>query len=416
MKYENDLTTGNVARQLVKYAVPLVLSSLLQSVYSITDMVIAGHFIGGQGLSAINNAALVMNLITQIALGLTVGGNVLIGRLYGSGEHETRKTAAGTLFTVCLLLGVFCALLVSVCSGSIMFALHAPALSEATGYLRVCAIGLLPIFGYNALSAVFRAMGDSRRPLMVVACTSSANVVLDILFVAVLHRGVLGAAVATVLSQVLAFLISLAYVFRDKEELGICRKYLHPDADATKKIFQLGIPIALQWTIASISWLAVSFLINRYGVDPSAGNGVSARIKDFCQLFITAMTSAAATMIAQNLGAKGYGRAEDVMRTCMKITLGIAVVMILTVQLFAPSLAAVFTSQREVQHWAVLNLRIEIFAQIFYAGFLTYNTLATGCGDTVFVMWNSFVNCIVVRFVLAIILDRFLGIIGVYLA
>ena len=161
----------------------------------------------------------------------------------------------------------------------------------------------------------------------------------------------------------------------------------------------------------------MAYLINGYGlVVYSAANGVSNKIKDFCQLFISAMTGAASTMVAQNLGAGLYDRAKSVMHTCMKITLGMAAVLILISELLAPVLVSFFTPDPEVQHWAAINLRIEIIGQLFYAGFFTYNTLATGCGDTMFVMWNSFVNCIIFRLVLAIIFNHFWGIYGVFIA
>ena len=416
MAIGTDLTQGNVSKQLIRYALPLVTTSLLQSVYSITDTIIAGHFIGNSGLSAINNASLIMNLITQIAIGLTVGGNVLIGQYFGGRAEEQRKGAAGCLFTLCLVIGVISAAVFFAASRPLLVLLQAPALEEATGYLRICALGLFPIFGYNALAAIFRALGDSKKPLYFILCSTSVNVVLDLLFVAVFRWGVEGAALATIIAQVAAFLFALVSTMRNRRDVGLYNGYLKLRKDTCAKIFRFGLPIALQWTIASISWLVVAFLINHYGVAPSAGNGVSNKVKDFCQLFISAMTSGAATMIAQNLGAGMYDRAREVMKVCMRMTLIMAFCLIAIAQIFGPQMVSIFTPEPEVQRWAVLNLRIEIFAQVFYAGFLTYNTLATGCGDTVFVMWNSFVNCIVVRLVLAVLLERFFGIIGVYVA
>ena len=157
-------------------------------------------------------------------------------------------------------------------------------------------------------------------------------------------------------------------------------------------------------------------LINKYGVDVSAGNGASNKIKDLCQLFITATTSASATMVAQNIGAGEYGRAEKVMKTCMKMTVLIAVSTIAVIEVFAPQFVKIFTPDAVVAGYAVNNLRIEIVAQIFYAGFMTYNVLATGCGDTTFVMGNSFLNCVIVRLILAVVLQHRLGLNGIYIA
>lgn len=413
---QTDLTTGSVSKQLIRYSVPLICTSLLQAVYSITDIMIVGHFVGSSGISAVNNASLIMNLLTQIIIGITVGGNVLIGQYFGAGDAENRKRATGSLFTLCMVSGVVCSAVFYLASRSLLLLLGAPALEEATSYLEISAWGLLPIFGYNALSAILRAMGNSRASLYFIILSTAINVALDILLVAVIPMGVAGAAVATVTAQCVSFLMALFYVVKHRDAIGFHARYLRPVAEKCKRILVLGFPLALQWTVASVSWLAVAFLINRYGVDCSAGNGVSAKIKDFCQLFIFAVYSGACTMVAQNLGAGEFDRAEKVMRTCMKLTLGMAACLILVSELCAPWMVKLFTGDAEVQRWAVFNLRIEIVAQLFYAAFFSYNTLATGAGNTLFVLFNSFVNCILVRLVLAILFERVWGIAGVFAA
>ena len=416
---DRDLTQGSVTRQLVRYALPLVTTSLLQSLYSIADYIVAGFFISSAGQSAINNSSLIMNLMTQIAIGLTLGGNILIGQYFGSREDEPRKQSAGSLFTMSVIVGLVCAVLLTSLSRPLLMLLKAPALVEATDYMRICAIGLLPIFGYNACSAILRAVGNSKIPLYCVIASTAANVVLDLLFVAVLDLGVAGAALATLLSQFISFFTALGFCLKHREHLGLTRAYLRPRGDRVRAITKLGLPTAFQWAIASVSWLVVAYLINGHGdasLIYSAANGVSNKIKDFCQLFISAMTGAASTMVAQNLGAALYDRARNIMKTCMKITLGMAAAFIVICEILAPVLVSFFTPAAEVQQWAAVNLRIEIIGQLFYAGFFTYNTLATGCGDTMFVMWNSFVNCIIFRLVLAIIFNHFWGVWGVFIA
>lgn len=412
----NDMTHGSVPKQLLQYALPMVITSLLQAVYSIVDIIIAGHFIGSNGISAINNSSLIMNLITQIAIGFTVGGNVLMGQYFGNKEEEDYKKSSGTLLSFSLVLGIVSMAVFYGLSGRFLILLGAPALEEATVYLKICSIGMPFIFGYNAISATLRALGNSKSPLFFILLSTSINVALDIVFVAVLHMGVSGAALGTLIAQCVSFCAALFYGIVHRETLGLKFCYLRIIPEKLKLIIRFGFPIALQMTIASISWLVVMMLINKYGVDVSAGNGVSNKIKDFCQLFISATTSAAATMAAQNLGAGEYERARSVMKTCIKMTLLIAGGTIVIVQLFAPQLVSIFTADPDVAVHAIRNLRIEIIAQLFYAGFMSYNVLATGSGDTMFVMGNSFLNCIVVRLVLAVILQHLLGINGVYIA
>ncbi len=412
-----DLTQGSVTKQLIRYSLPLVATSLLQSLYSIADYIVAGFFISSAGQSAINNSSLIMNLMTQIAIGLTLGGNILIGQYFGNHEEEHRKQSAGTLLILSVVVGIVTAALCFIFTRQLLILLKAPALAEATTYLRICSIGMLPIFGYNALSAILRAVGNSKMPLYFIIASTTTNVVLDLVLVIVFRMGVAGAALATLISQFVSFFAALIFCLRHREHLGLTRKYMKPHKERAKAILKLGLPTAFQWGIASVSWLVVSYLINGYDlVVYSAANGVSNKIKDFCQLFISAMSGAASTMVAQNLGAGLYDRAKKVMHTCMKVTLSMAAILIVISELFAPALVSLFTPEADVQHWAAINLRIEIIGQLFYAGFFTYNTLATGCGDTMFVMWNSFVNCIIFRLVLAIIFNNLWGVYGVFIA
>lgn len=357
-----------------------------------------------------------MNLVTQIAIGFTVGGNVLMGQYFGKKDYENYKKASGTLFSFSLVLGIFSMILLFLLSGHILILLKAPALGDAVIYLKICALGMPFIFGYNAVSAALRALGNSKNPLYFIILSTSVNIALDIIFVAVLHMGTAGAALGTLTAQCVSFFAALCYGARHKVDLGLMRGYLKILPEKLKQIIHFGFPLALQMTVASISWLAVMVLINKYGVDVSAGNGVSNKIKDFCQLFITATTGAAATMAAQNLGAGENDRAGDVMKVCMKTAMLIAAGSIILAELFAPQLVSIFTHDPDVAVHAIQNLRIEIIAQIFYAVFMSYNILATGCGNTIFVMANSFLNCIVVRLVLAVILQHLLGITGVYIA
>lgn len=419
MKQEStvhNLTDGSVRRQLTRYALPMVAISLLQALYSMTDIIISGHFVGNVGISAINNSGQVLGIVTNIAIGVTMGGNILISQFFGAGDQDRRKEATGTLFSLSLLLGVFGAVMLILFARPMLVALGAPALEQACDYLNICALGLPMIFGYNALSSVLRAVGNSKTPMHIVIAATLLNVALDLLFVGPLQMGTKGAAAATVIAQTLSFLLALLYMLRHRELFELRPRFFKIRPALTASIFKLGIPSALQNTIGSISWLVVTFLINSYGVDVSAGNGVAIKIKDFCQLFTAAMANSAASMIAQTLGAKKFDRAKQVMDETMKITLLISAGMIAIVELFTPQLVAVFTSDAKVAEAAVLNLRIEILAQVFYASFPVYNALAIGAGHSLFAMANSFVNCILFRVVLAVTLNHFFGIVGLYTA
>lgn len=413
---ENDLTKGRVSRQLVRYAIPMISTSVLQALYSLIDLMIVGQFLGSDAVSAVNNATLIINLLTQIIIGFTIGGNILIGQYYGSKRNEDYRKSCGTLFTLCAVCGVAFVVVFRLLARPLLIMIDAPALELATTYLQICVFGLFFIFGYNALSAILRALGNSKKPLLFILVSTTVNILLDLLFVAHLNMGVAGAALATLIAQIISFSLALHYVWSNRAQTGFTKEYLGIHWDKAKKILKIGFPTALQWTAASLSWVVVAFLINQHGVDVSAGNGISNKIKEFCQIFTTATVSAGATMAAQNIGAGDYERAKEVLRSCLRMTLGIATCLIVVVQLLAPLLVGLFIDDAVVAQHAILNLRIEIIAQIFYAGFMSFNVLATGSGDTLFVMANSFLNCIVARLVLAVLLESLLGAVGIYIA
>lgn len=411
-----DLTQGNPTRQLIRYASPLVISSLLQAFYGMADMIIAGRFIGEAGISAINNATQLTMIVMSVAFGLGTGGSIMIGQYFGAKDDHNTKEVCGTLFSLSLLLGLAASAILLFFGRPLLQLLGAPSLADATAYLRVSAFGVIAVFGYNATSSILRAMGNSRQPFYFIAASTVLNMLLDLLFMAVFSMGTAGAALATILAQYLSFFLALIYLRRHREIMDFSRDKLKIRARHVKSTLRLGIPTIIQSTVASLSWLTVTSLINSYGVTVSAGNGVSIKIKEFCQLFISAMASACSAMVSQNLGAGKFDRAGQITKTTMKITVLMAVVMIAIVEIFAPQLVGIFTADQQVIDAAVLNLRIEIIAQVFYAMFLVYHALAIGAGHTTFTLLSSFTNCIVFRLILSVTLNHFFGLPGLYIA
>lgn len=228
--------------------------------------------------------------------------------------------------------------------------------------------------------------------------------------------GTAGAAYATVFSQIVSCVIAFVYLFLNRQIFSFQLSNMKIRLNEMKKIFRLGIPSAIQMTIAGFSWLFVTYMINQYGVDVSAGNGISIKIKDTCQLLLSAMNLASSTMIAQNLGAKKYDRVMVIVNTAIKINLILALCTIVICQIFGGAMVGFFTNNAAAAATGTLNLRIEIFGQIFYAIFLIYNSLSIGAGQSEFAMFNSFMNCIVVRIVLCYIFDKIWGLTGIYIA
>lgn len=412
----HNLTEGNVSRQLVRYALPVVASSLLQAIYSIVDMLVVSQMLGETGASGVSNGAQCITVLTQVAIGLSNGGNILVGQYFGAGDRENREETTGSFLTLFTILGIIVAVIVAAVARPFMVFMGAPALEEATAYLFAAAWGLFFVYGYNALASVLRAMGNSKTPMNCVIVSVVLNVVLDILFVGPLGWGTAGAAWATVISQAVSYFVCLVYLIRHREFFSFGRQQLRMRWEKIRMILKLGIPCAVQMTVAGISWLVVTYLINDYGAVISAANAYSGKVKDLSGMFISAMSTAAASMVAQNLGAGLYDRGKKVMYTAMKMALCMAAVIIVVVELLAPVLVGVFTDDAQAIHYAALNLRIEILGQVFYAIFLVYHSLMVGAGDTWWVFFSSFSNCIVFRVILSVTFEALWGVEGVYVA
>lgn len=414
---QTDLTVGRVPQMLLRYAAPVITSSLLQAVYSLVDMLVVSHLLGSAGASGVSNAAQVTTLVSQIAIGLSNGGAILAGQYFGRKDKAGQEETIGTFFTLFLLLGALAALGCWLAAGPFLTFMGAPAFPEAYAYLRISTLGFFFVFLYNAMSSVLRAVGNSRRPMYFVLAGVSLNIVLDLICVGPLRMGTAGAALATVISQALSAGLALIYLLSHRDIFSFAPGLLRLRLRRVRMILKLGIPCAIQMTVAGISWLVVTYQINDFGTVISAASAYAVRISDLCKMFITSLSAAASAMIAQNLGIQKYDRAREVMYTAMKMAMGISLALILLVEVSAPMLVRVFTQDQEAIAYAVLNLRIEVVGQIFYACFLIYHSLMTGAGHTWWVMFSSFVNCILFRVALTLLFNQVLGmgVTGVYL-
>ena len=416
MATQTDLTQGSVRRQLVGYAAPVVATTVLQTVYSLVDLLVVSHLLGSSGASGVSNSSQVILILTNIAVGLSNGGNILVSQYFGSGDVRRRQRVTGTFLTLFLLVGVAVAMGCLSLSDTILSMMQAPAYQEALDYLRVASVGLVFVYLYNCLASVLRAVGNSRQPMRIILATSVVNVVLDLLFVGPLGMGTAGAALATVLSQALSCVLALVYLLRHRDIFSFARELLVPCGEDIRRILKLGIPCAVQMSVAGLSWLTVTSLVNGYGVDCSAASAYSAKVKDLSMMFITSLSNAASVMIAQNLGAKKYDRAMEVLKEAVKLSVLISAVLVVFIELTAPWLARVFTDDPNVIAIAAKNMRIEIIGQMFYAFFLVFHAMMIGAGDTYMVLVSSFINCILFRIVLCLVFNSLWGLTGIFVA
>ena len=380
-----DLTNGNVPKQLLTFALPLILSGFLQTAYNMVDMIVVGQYVNKAGLAAVSISTDVLHFLTFIAMGFSNAGQVIISQYVGSGQQDKIKRLIGTLFTFLLGASLIMTFVCFFLTDSILVWMNTSAESYdyAKDYVIVCILGLFFIYGYNLVSAILRGMGDSMRPFMFVGVAAVLNIVLDLLFVAHFHWGTMGAALATVIGQALSFLWSLVYLYRRREEFGFDFKLesFGIKMDVFSPLISLGIPMVLQSAAITLSMLVVNSFINSYGTVATAVTGVGNKLSTISNMFAQSMSTAGSSMIAQNIGAEKYERVTKVIVTSLTMIACITAILCAIIYAAPRGVFGIFSDDVEVLDMAEVYVPIALvmFAScIFRSPFMA---LISGSGN-----------------------------------
>lgn len=350
--FKRDLTEGSVSKGLLMFALPLFASNILQVVYNLVDMVVVGQVMGKIGMSGVSIGGDVLHFITALAMGFCGAAQIIIAQNVGAKRMEDVKKIIGTLFTFLFIFGICIMGVFWVLRFKALELLNTPAESydEAYSYTVTCIFGILFIYGYNAVSAILRGLGDSKRPFTFIAIAAISNAVLDVLFVAVFEWRAFGAALATVIGQGISFIFSIIYLYKRKEMFGFDFKL--SSFGISKPHFQslisLGIPMCIQYAAINFSRIVVARFINGFGVIPSAVAGVFNKSSQIVSLFANAIFTAGGGMVGQNIGAEKYDRVNKILVTaviCMAIT---DIVLMGALNLFPDAIFGMFTKDIDV--------------------------------------------------------------------
>lgn len=347
-----DLTQGSVLRLLLVFAAPLFVSNALQAIYNVVDMVVVGQVIGGNGMSAVAIGGNVLSILNFVVMGFAGAGQIIIARYVGQKDTEAIKRTIGTLFSLLLTAAIAMSVICFFCREWILQLVNTPAEAYAytMDYTLVCMAGLVFIYGYNIVSAIMRGMGDSKRPFMFVAIASVINIILDIIFVAVLKLEVIGAALATVIGQGISFIFAMAYFYKHREEFGFDFKLqsFKPHAATMRRLCALGIPMAIQSAAITISMTVVAAWVNTFGVVYSACAGVLSKLNMLVGILSQSITTAAGSMVGQNLGARKYDRISRILMSAVGCTFIIIVAFVAILVLFPEGMVGLFTGDEEI--------------------------------------------------------------------
>lgn len=406
--------------QMLRFAWPLFLANLLQSLYSIVDMVVVGQFVGSEGLAALSSASMIVFVITSLCMGITTGGAVLVAQYKGAHDNRRRVHTIGTLFTLSVALSLLITIVSLFTCHPLLELMQLPheAMRHADDYMNIVCMGTVFVFGYNAVCAVLRGMGDSTHPLYFVLVATLINVALDLLLVGYLRMGTAGAAIATVTSQGISFLVAAAYLKRSELAAGAyAAGLLVPQAG--RLILKIGLPSAGQMAILNLSYLAATGMLNVFGVAVAAASGIGLKLNTFAAMPIWAIGQAVTTISGQLMGAGDTTRAQAAGKTGVRLSIAAAVITTALFQLFAGQFVMLFNTNADVIREGIVYLRICCSCNcLIYAVMYTYNSFATGVGDAMFSFLNSMLDCVVIRIFGSLLLGFALGygFIGIYIA
>lgn len=352
-KFSTDFTQGNVPRQLFEFTLPLYASNLLQIVYNLADMIIVGQVLGKVGLSAVSVGGDAGNFLLFFSMGFSGAGQVIIAQLLGAGKNRELGRFIGNMTTFLFCGGIFLSV---VCLGlreEILQLMNTPpeAFDEALEYATVTMSGLVFIYGYNAVSAILRGLGDSKHPFIFISVAVVLNVLLDVVFVIFLGLGAKGAALATVISQGVSFLACVIFLHRNRERLGFSisgADFVTLDGKLLSRFVKLGLPMAIKAASIQVSKLFVNAWINSYGVEISAFAGVVNKINSASILLAQALNTAGASMVGQNIGAKKFERVIKILQSVFAAAMSVSILMSAAIIIFPEEIFSLFTSDEKV--------------------------------------------------------------------
>lgn len=408
MKETQNFTKGNILTSLVRFALPVLAALFLQTMYGAVDMLVVGQFATAADVSAVSTGSWLMQLITSFVVGIAMGTTVLLGRRLGEGKPEEAGKIIGASIVLFTIIGVVITFFMELCAVPVAQIMRTPieAFDATVLYVRICSAGSVFIVAYNVLGSIFRGIGNSRMPLVTVAIACVFNIAGDFLLVGVFGMATAGAAIATVLAQALSVIISVLIIRRQKLPFTFRRTDIVFDRKRMGSVFRLGLPIAFQDLLVSISFLAITAIVNSLGVIPSAGVGVAEKLCGFIMLVPSAFNQSMSAFVAQNMGAGRMDRAKRALLCGIGMSLVVGVFMAwlsffhgdLLAGLFARDEAVIAAAADYLKAYAIDCLLVSVmFCMIGY-----FN----GCGKTLFVMLQGIAGAFGVRIPVSLIMSR----------
>lgn len=395
-----NMTEGSPSKALLYFAIPMVLGNLFQQFYNIVDSLIVGNYVGSNALAAVGASSSITFLFIAIATGACTGASVVISRFFGANKYEEVKKSITTIIIAILVLSLVFTCIGVLGSNVFLRLMNTPdnIYKDALDYLRIYFLGITFLFLYNAFTAIFNAMGDSKIPLALLILSSVLNIILDFIFVLKLGMGVKGVALGTLIAQGISALLSFLCLSVRLRKLKTEKAIYGFDWGILKSISYVAIPSALQQSIVSIGMILVQTLVNGYGEFVVAGYTVGTKIDNIAMVPILSVSNALSTYTAQNIGAKKLKRVDQGIKVGWIITLTIAIVTAILVFLFGNQIVGAFIDKNSDPSIIKVGVEYLRIVSVFYfvMGLMKiYTGILRGASDMLVFTVSTLANLVV---------------------
>lgn len=380
-----DLTEGSILRGLLVFAVPIILTNLIQQLYSLVDLIVIGQYMGNTGTVGVSTGGEISDMLTPIATAFATAGQIYIAQRAGAKNAEKMRSAIGTTITSMMLISLIFTFGTLILYRQILTWLNCPeeAFGQASAYMIITCIGMPFIFGYNAVCGVLRGLGESKAPLWFIIIAAVSNIILDVILVVAFNLEAAGTAIATVAAQIASFAASAVYLYKYREQLGLEMNLasFRINREDLGVLMAQAIPQALRSTLVRFGMLWVNAGVNAYGMIPSGTNNVGNKLQKFLDVGSTSLAQASSSMVGQNLGARKTERAKQTVLYTFVSSLILSAVIALICVIFPRPVFRIFTTDADVIEMGVIYLQIMVFQFLLSALTASFQSMVIGCGN-----------------------------------
>ena len=394
-----DMTAGNPGKQIVAFAIPMLIGNIAQQLYNTADSVIVGRYVGDNALAAVGSASPILNLLLVLFVGISVGAGIMVSQYFGAKQREDLSGTIGSCITLTAISSLFIMIIGRLVSGPLLSYLDTPEsiIGWCESYLNIIFIGIMGMAYYNILGGVLRGLGDSVSALLYLLIATIVNIVLDILFVASFGMGVAGVALATAIAQALSAVLCFWKLLRMSDIFDMKKKYLKLHRKYAITTIRLGLPSGLTQAIFSMAMIIVQSLTNSFGEMFIAANVIVMRVDGFAMMpnfsFGTAMT----TYAGQNVGAHELERVDEGAKQGTFIAMGVSAAITALILIFGKYLMGIFTDTSELVDMSMRMMRILAVGYVAMAVTQSLSGVMRGAGDTMTPMWISLITTVAIR-------------------